>query len=212
MVETFRSYDRKIGRTGFGSRFTSSTLDRSLSQMESRYSLGSNSLSLSRFRLKDPGHPPRHAAKMSSSIVKDETAPSISLSGLSNNSLKEIVPFDSWDSNKLLGDITNRPIRPVYSKPPDHKSMPLRVFDIFCCAFLMPFDLKNCSVSVIISNHNLRYLPPTGGIGINHPICVDTRNIESFVGCFEKRLKTNSFGFNMVNGVKSRPSILGFVF
>lgn len=66
--------------------------------------------------------------------------------------------------------------------------MPLRVFDIFCCAFLMPFDIKNCSVSVIISNHNLRYLPPTGGIGINHPICVDTRNIESFVGCFEKHI------------------------
>ena len=52
----------------------------------------------------------------------------------------------------------------------------------------MPFDVKNCSVSVIISNHNLRYLPPTGGIGINHPICVDTRNIESFVGCFEKHI------------------------
>lgn len=41
---------------------------------------------------------------------------------------------------------------------------------------------------MIISNHNLRYLPPTGGIGINHPICVDTRNIESFVGCFEKHI------------------------
>ena len=66
--------------------------------------------------------------------------------------------------------------------------MPLRVFDIFCCAFLMSFDVKNCSVSMIISNHNLRYLSPTGGLGINHPICVDTRNIESIVGCFEKHI------------------------
>ena len=56
---------------------------------------------LSQFKLllnKLPGHPPRHAAKIKSSISRFDSTPSISLSGSSKSSLRDIFPFDSLDS------------------------------------------------------------------------------------------------------------------
>ena len=71
-----------------------------------------NCASLSFFTT-DSGHPPLHAANINSSIVKSEVIPLISKLGLSNNSIKDILPFDSMLSYRLIGLIRTLCILPV---------------------------------------------------------------------------------------------------
>lgn len=106
-VDIFLEYDFNISFAILESRLILSTFETSLSQIASIYDFAiRNCLRLSKI-FKSSDHPPRQIAKIMSSKDKSEVIQPIFKSELSNKSFREIKPFDSLVSYKLIVNINN---------------------------------------------------------------------------------------------------------